>query len=488
MKKAKILIYAVCCLFLVACDDFLDEKPRHNLTLENSVTDYDGAKNILNGIYAVIGNERSLGGEIFIYLAVQAGLYDYYSYDYDYYNMTYLSETVEKSDPWLSLYKVVNAANAAVQAMTDLDVAKYPSPETKETMIGEARGLRAWAYAQLLWYYSHWWEEDDCPYGILYRDRMADLNNLQLARKNVGESYRLIFEDIDYATDHLAGFTSSRYLSKQMMQVLKAKMLLYRGAMRNNEQELREALELVIEVKTTAPAVWAMESDLTELYEKGWDSKEVLWARYIGDWSPMRYGESYYSNYMWEASFNDRGLGWLKEDGRYHAVWGMAVDPYAYGWTEEMMPVKLYHKGAKADPDAPYTAYYFRYAELYLMEAELKARLNEYAVRDALVPLNEMRAQRIHPVLSPLTAATKEEVLQKIFREIWAEQFLENGSEYFAALRFINDDPDSSAPGKPWIYTLKPDVDITEDRYCWPIPKDETQANHLIIQNQGFDR
>lgn len=488
MKKAKICIYTLGCLIFMACSDFLDEQPRHNLTLENAVADYNGAKNILNGIYAVIGDERSLGGEIPVYLSVQAGFYDYYTYDYDYYNMAYLSETVEKSEPWLSLYKIVNAANAAIEAMTNLEAVKYPSPETREAMIAEARGLRAWAYAQLLWYYGHWWEEDDCPYGILYRNLMANLNNLQLARKNVGESYQLIFEDIDYAILHMPDYISARYLSKQMMQVLKAKMLLYRGAMRNNEQEMKDALDLVMEVKTTAPATWGMESDLAEMYRKGWDSKEVLWARYIGDWSPMRYGESYYSNYMWESTFKDLGLGWLKEDERYDAVWGMAVDPYAYGWEEAMMPVKLYHKGCKADPDAPYTCYYFRYAELYLMEAELKARLNAYSVADALAPLNEMRAQRVYPVLAPLSAATKAEVLQKIFREIWAEQFLENGSEYFAALRFVNDDPASPAPGKPWIYTLKPDVSMTADQYCWPIPKDETQANHLMRQNRGFDR
>ena len=41
---------------------------------------------------------------------------------------------------------------------------------------------------------------------------------------------------------------------------------------------------------------------------------------------------------------------------------------------------KLYHGGRNDTPDAPYTAYYFRYAELYLMEAELKARLDDYSV------------------------------------------------------------------------------------------------------------
>ena len=73
--------------------------------------------------------------------------------------------------------------------------------------------------------------------------------------------------------------------------------------------------------------------------------------------------------------------------------------------------------------------------------------------------------------------------MRAIFREIWVEQFLENGSEYFAALRFINDTDASAAQNKPWIYTLKPDVNFTENQYCWPIPENERLKNPLAVQN-----
>ena len=39
---------------LASCEDFLDQSPKYNLTLENAVTDYNGAKNIINGMYSVI--------------------------------------------------------------------------------------------------------------------------------------------------------------------------------------------------------------------------------------------------------------------------------------------------------------------------------------------------------------------------------------------------------------------------------------------------
>ena len=50
---------------LASCEDFLDQSPKYNLTLENAVTDYNGAKNIINGMYSVIAKSSNFGGEEF---------------------------------------------------------------------------------------------------------------------------------------------------------------------------------------------------------------------------------------------------------------------------------------------------------------------------------------------------------------------------------------------------------------------------------------
>lgn len=90
---------------------------------------------------------------------------------------------------------------------------------------------------------------DDSAYGILYRDKMSNLSNLQVSRLSVGESYTKIFEDLDDAIANMPDFTTSRYLSRQMAQVIKAKILLYRGVMRGSTQDLKDALILVETVK-----------------------------------------------------------------------------------------------------------------------------------------------------------------------------------------------------------------------------------------------
>jgi hypothetical protein len=202
--------------------------------------------------------------------------------------------------------------------------------------------------------------------------------------------------------------------------------------------------------------------------------------------SAYEYDYAYLLGY--QSLFHAIPLAWLKADNRYPLVTGEARAPEAWDTSRRPAVVKLYHGGNHETPDAPYTAYYFRRAELYLMEAELKARLDRFTVPGALAPLNEMRACRENPSLPPLAATTKSELLRLIFQEIWTEQFLENGSEFFAAIRFINDTDASPARGKPWIYTLKQDVNFSENHYCWPIPGFELQKNLKMKPNPGYDQ
>lgn len=483
------LLYIVMLLLLAGCSDFLDEAPRHNLTMENAVKDYAGAQNVLNGMYAELTYlyAPSLGGTLSLTLAAQGGFYKNYT---DNYNMSYREGENDQSATWAAFYAVVNAANAAYVGIDRLEESLFPTPETKKAMLAEARCMRAWAFTNLFWLYGYWWAEEDSPYGIIWRDEMSNLKNLQCPRLSVGASYRKIFDDLDEAIQHMPDFTTSRYLSKQMAQVLKAKLLLYRGAMRKDQNDLKEALELVNQVKTGAPAGFEMEAELPQLYRQGWDSKEVLWARYLGDCRNISTAEPAYAQIVGNRNvYYEIADDWLKSDERYVYVMDSVRGPSS--WSNELVwaPVKLYHQGMVGSPNAPYTTYYFRYAELYLMEAELKARLeSEYTVEDALKPLNEMRAKRVVPQLPPLQVNTRSELLRAIFKEIWAEQFLENGSEYFASLRFINDTDASPAQHKPWIYTLKPDVNFTEKQYCWPIPEKEMEGNHAAVQNPGLGK
>lgn len=472
--KYQYVLYGLFSLILFSCEDFLDQSPRYNVTTDNAVTDYSSAKNVINGIYSRL-TLANLGGEINGRLSSQAGVWKYYDANY---NQSYRQGTNDGASIWLQLYQVVNAANAAVELVSKVDESKFPSKEEKERLIAEARGLRGFVYLQIHWLWSHWWDTADNPYGLLYREEIADLSNLQKGRISVGESYDFIIQDFEYAEENLGDFTSSRYISKQFIQALHAKLLLNRGW----EGDYAEAIALVEDVKNNAPVSFQLETDLSKMYEDSWDSREVLFARYLGDLSNITYNEFIYSYALYyDNELNGLPADWVNEDPRYSIITGVARAPETWDERTSTVFTKLYREGRVNGPNDKYATYYFRYAELYLMEAELKARLNPSDISGALEPINELRSKYINPVLPLLTASNQQELFDVIFKEIIVTLFLENGSEWFASIRFQKD-------GRPWLHTLKPDVVISPEKYCWPIPDTEIKAHtNTIEQNPTLE-
>jgi hypothetical protein len=470
MKNIKLYTLLAGMAVLSSCAKFLDKQPPHNLTLENAVTTYAGAQNALNGMYSGMQN-GNLGGALMAPLSSMSGFYAG-STGIDY-NMAYRQgASTEFAEIWIAMYGAVNASNAAVISISSLGDDKFPAGmPSKKAMVAEARLFRAWTYSLLLWTRCHWWADDQDPNGLIYRDKMANLSNLQVARLTVGASYAKIFEDIDDAIANAPDFRSPRYLSKEMAKVLKAKLLLYRG----KGTDYADALALVRSLKSKA----YIEPNVKKLYDDAWDSKEVLWTRYLE--SPGRAQADFPYSYglVMNHKFNaDYAEGWLRNDPRYPQISGMVRSPETWDTRIFESLTKLTHKGRVDGPEDKYATYYFRWSELYLMEAELIARTGG-TVTDALKPLNEMRAAKTSVVLPALSAANLNDFYDLLFKEIWVELGLENGSEWFASLRFMKN-------GKPWVYSLKKEVSFDENKYCWPIPDAEMINNKLAEQNPGL--
>src|SRR5690606_35748175 len=96
-------------------------------------------------------------------------------------------------------------------------------------------------------------------------------------RISVGESYDKIIEDLDYGIQKLPDYSNGKRVSKQLAEALKAKLLLYSG----RDNDYKDALQLVNSVIGKAASVGlALEPSLTSLYERSWDSNELLFCRY----------------------------------------------------------------------------------------------------------------------------------------------------------------------------------------------------------------
>lgn len=493
MKNIKYLIVYLS-LTLCACENFLTEQPVHNLTLENAVQDYEGANSVLNGMYATLslgsGTSTSdfMGGTLFNALSSQAGVIR--AGGSTWYDMTYNSTTSTLSTFWQNWYACVNAANAAIISISALDEGQFPTPQEKKRMIAEAKCFRAWIHSHLLWFFGHFWEDDE--YGILYREEVGDMANMITPRLSVRESYEKIFADLDDAMKNLTDYTKSTRLSRQMAQVLKVKLLLNRGW----EGDYDEALALTNEIIATAPSIFAMDVDMKKMYEDAWDSNEVLWARYLEDDGGRAYGEFGYSQqiivsgdaYIDETtqpsslkSFYPEFNNWITSDPRYDVTMGWARHLSATG-TLYFCPTKL-ARGGRADMNDKFTTYYFRYPELLIMQAELLARTGA-SLSEAIVPINLMRSKRTNPQLPQIPVPNSyEELMDIIFQEYCLELYAENGSDWLASFRIEKN-------GEPWFKTLKTDADmnrITPELCCWPIPSTETTVNYAIEPNPGFD-
>ncbi len=463
-----------------SCSDFLTMTPEHSLTMDNSVTSYSGAQNAVNGIYGVYENYGSyLGGYLYSYLHCMAGMWEYSS---TMYNMGYTQSSSDMviNNIWSQLYECINAANAAIEGITKLDDSEFPSVEAKNALLAEARCFRGYCNLELLWLFGHWFDSADSPYGIIYRDKTSELTNLMVGRSTVGESYQYIIDDLKFAEQYLGDYESARYMSKQFAQAMHAKLLLVRGW----DGDYAEALQLVNTLLSGQPSTFQMESDLSQLYTNGWDSKEVLFSRYLGDQSTYTYAEFIYSYALfYDEEFTEIPQGWLNEDERHDLTFGTARAPETWDTsTKDNVLTKLYHRGRYEGKNDMYATYAFRYAELYIMKAELLARTNPSDIQGALKPLNDMRAVYTNPVMSAITGiTTHQELMDAIFKEYVVTLFMENESPWFASLRFEKN-------GKPWINTLKPEVNFSSNQYCWPIPDDEIKAHsNKIEQNPGLE-
>lgn len=497
MKKSIFTIFIlVAILTATSCDKFLSQNPPHQMVVDNAVTNYDGAVSILNGMYASIstGSGSSIrdyfGGSPMVYLSNQAGISK--AGGVTYYNMSYLSTTSTFSNYWQHWYGCVNSANAAIIGITNLADNKFPSVARKNQMIAEARTFRAWVYSHLMWGFSHFWADDE--YGLLWREDVADFKNIFAERIGVKESYEKIFADLDAGIAQLPAYTTSKLLSKEMAQVMKAKLLLNRGW----DGDYAAALTLVDNIISGASASFQMDPNMKQMYVDAWDSKEVLFARYMEENAGRAYGEGTYSQTIlqtgdaWSAatqsnpsslkSFYPEFDTWIKADARFNETMGWARAISASGILY-FCPTKLAREGraSTALMNDKFTTYYFRYPELYLMQAELRARTNK-SLAESIAPINLMRSKRTSPVLAALPVpASREELMEVIFKEYCLELYMENGSEWFASLRIKKN-------GQPIIYLLKPDVPaIDQNMFCWPIPSTETSTNSKIKPNPGYD-
>ena len=161
MKYIYILVIAVLTGSLSSCNDWLDVSPKQYIPADKMFESESGFKDILTGIYLRMGTTSLYAGDLtYAYLDEMAGLYSDYpernnsnvfnqSTVFDYDNL-FLDK---RNGIYEAQYNVISNINNLLTGLeTHRDV--LTSPHYYEVIKGEALGLRAFLYFDLLRLYG----------------------------------------------------------------------------------------------------------------------------------------------------------------------------------------------------------------------------------------------------------------------------------------------------------------------------------------------
>ncbi|RAV30951.1 RagB/SusD family nutrient uptake outer membrane protein [Sinomicrobium soli] len=438
-------IYSLLFLLTISCNlvDSIDQDPPDNLVPSNVVTDEDDARALLNGAYAqivayplahyymhselipsaMIGTMNNIGDAQFV-------------------NNDLTMENTNVRNFWRAIYTVMDMANNSITLTAELPSEEI-SEETRMEIIGEAHFLRAMTTFDLLRYYGQFYDTSS-ELGVVLRTAPVNFVTRDKERSSVMECYTQILSDLDFAVENAPDFTVNYRASKLTAMALKAKVLLFMG-------EYAEAADMADRVINSGAV--QLEGSFADVFDKGLSSTELIFQTYRDANSDLDQNnrKRFYSGRT--------GDTWFPE-----LMEGDPRQPLTYSG----QTILKVNNAATFRP-----TYFLRLAEMYLIKAEGLARSGA-TVEEARVPLNEIR-NRVETGDSE--AETMDELMDDIFEEIVRELAFENGSEWFAAIRFDK------------AMELKPSITST-DQYILPIPLTEIEGNKLIgyeDQNPGYN-
>jgi hypothetical protein len=466
MKKVSIYILLIVGIGAeISCKKDLNALPSNAKVEGNVVVDQKSAQIALNGVYylaAGVSIYGSIPSTHFENTHENAGAFmsGYLSSGFD----DGLGDNGAQYDGpnfvlpmWTNFYQVVNAANGLLKGLAELPTDRMPDT-ARARISGEAHFLRAYGHYNLLMYYSQFFDTTS-QYGVMLRKDFVTTSNIVQARNTVKESYDFILADIDTAIANAPVKNASIYATTWAAKALKVRLLMNKGGAGDYAQAITLAKDIITN------GGYSLETNLKDIFfEKGLSSKEVILG--IMPQPNQIIKQDDYINYPeWNAAQQMADL--LATDPRGDWVTGMVASPY-YG------DVTLCVTKYTAEPVGE-VCYAFRLTEMYLLEAEAIVR-GGGALGDAKVLLKEVMG---HAGVTDFTdvdnAATMDEVLLEIHKEVVRNLYCEDGAEWFSLLRMSFDQ----------VKAMRPTI-VSKNQYVMPVPKTELDKNGSMKQNPGY--
>lgn len=345
----------------------------------------------------------------------------------------------------------------------------------------EVRFLRAFFYFELVRFYG------DVP---LYKEAISSVEDSKIKQSPASEVYDFIYEDIDYAIEHLPDVAyGSGHAVKASAQALKARIALFRSDWKMVENLTKSIIQSGM--YRLADSYWS----IFIKREGQSNNPEILFSiTYLTpDYIHAAEQTYYYQNEI--APLEDLMKCYDRNDVRfkewyvYTGVGGKTfINPFGEEVSTEQAPmtgwVLLKHMDKYKKETYTYSNYDFRtdndvivirYADVYLMYIEAMLEQSGGATTDALAVkcMNEIKERA---GLSPVTSVSRDELRLERRRELAFE-----GLRHFDLVRWR-----TAKEVMTVLDTPGGKCTFEDHMYVWPFPLSEMDINPELDQKPGY--
>ncbi|SNR52015.1 RagB/SusD family nutrient uptake outer membrane protein [Flavobacterium sp. ov086] len=484
----KQILFIIVIVVLGSCsEDFSEKKPTEFVDYEGATKTTENLMTFLNGIhrslyvrYELNQNENGLGGlmqqtdlagEDVVFPVINGYFLQVYNW-----NGLRNENSQDVRYPYRTYYRIIRNANTIINA-TDGAIG---SMADKNIVKGQALLYRAFCHFQLVQLYGKRYVsgEANSQLGIPI---ILTVGNDNLPRSTVEEVYTQINKDLDEANILLVGYVrlNNSHLNLKVAQGLKARVALTQG-------EWAIAADYANKARTGMNLMSVVD------YGAGFNdfnNKEWMWGSHINEVQTDYFGNfgafmsrNYNSTVIRTCprAINSKLYNMIpasdvrstifSKDGN-HPNLSLASNFVKFPYTSQKFL-------SKSTGDSRCDVPYMRAAEMYLIEAEAKARLGQ---ADAAIILFDFeKARNPDYILSTNTGqALVDEILIQRRIELWGEGFR------FFDLKRTNSPLDRTGANHDSAITNGVmAVPPTDKRWQWLIPRAEIDANPLIKQNE----
>lgn len=464
-----------CCLltalFLFSCNKQLNEVPPNTLVDDNAIRNEATAKTAIVGLYSYFGDYGQFDAVSITKQGVRANILKPMELNFSY-EIQLLTLDVDPSwaqikSLWVTPYQLINAANNVIFQLGKFKDEDF-APGKRKEMLAEATFMRGWGHLFVMKEFGHFWDINS-EYGPLIRLEPAGLNNNRKARSTVSEGYESILVDLRFAAENLPNFTSVFQVSKPLARSYLVEVLLMRG----QPADYTEAVTIANDVIENGP--FQLETPFSNVYSKGYASTELMFSRKI---NPENIGLNDLIVANVSSIYNLLGRKQNAPSEMYLSL--VTPDdtrfPYIIGDVTASNGVEYtttWIKHFNIMGDLPMR--YFSLTQLYLYYSEALLRSGA-PISQVLAPMNVLRQRGGMPIFEESDIINRNNLEEKLFHELLVEIGADNGSVFFAAVRFRN------SAGDRMIKELNPSYE-NDNQLVFPIPDDELLFNQLMKPN-----